>query len=316
MKKYEEIKDIKRLIIYLPFLQEGLEYAKKNNINEVYITTQIETDTSFLNKKSILDVNLITHYDFIESIILTDLWGVFKDNICLNELSKLSNLKKIEIKVDNIFIIDLSLFKKLTHISYYDSKLISGLCKLNNLESVTIYNLDSKDLGEFSNSKNLNSLTLWDCKNQTLDGLSELEHLVELEIVRSKKLIDVSGLKKSKNLTKIEMQQCSKLENISIISNLKKLEKLTLKKNKLITNLNQIIPNNIFFLRIDKIDNLDFILKMNRLKRIAFDCVTSNDLTPLFHSLSLESASFVNKKSYNYTQKDIESFFNNNKTTT
>lgn len=310
MKKFEEVIDIKRLIIYLPFLQEGLEYAKKNNFKEIYITTQIETNQNCLNKGTGgLDVNLITHYEFIESIIISDLWGVFKDNICLNKLSELCNLKSIEIKTDNIFAIDFSLFKKLTHVAYYDSRLISGLHNLNSLVSAKIYRLNSINLNELHRNSNLKYLTLWDCKNQTIDGLSELKHLEEIEIVRSKKLTNINGLKQSKNLKKMGIYQCPQLIDISIITFLKELKELNLEKNKLITDLNQITPNNVELLSVDKIENLNFILKMKSLKLIAFENVANNDLSPLFESQSLKGASFINKKSYNYTQKEIESFF-------
>lgn len=313
MKKFEEVIDVKRLIIYLPYLQEGLEFAKKNNITEIYITSQVEIAPNYLNEKIVLDVDLITHYEFIESIIISDPWGVFKGNICLDRLSKLGNLKKIEIKINDIFTIDFSLFKKLTHILYYDSKLISGLHSLNSLTSAIIYNLNSVDLSELSNNSNLKNLILLDCKNQNIDGLSGLNHLEEIEIIRSKKLTNINGLKQSFSLKKIEIIQCPQLNDISSIIYLKKLEELNLKKNKLITNLSQIAPNNIKLLYVDKIDNLYFILKMNSLKLIAFENVTNNDLSPLINSLSLESASFVNKKSYNYTRKEIESFFTNKK---
>lgn len=315
MKTFQEVPDIKRLIIYLPFLQEGLEYAKKKNLKEIYITTQIETNESCLNSDVILDINLITHYKFIESIIISDLWGIFKDNICLNQLSKLHNLKKIEINVDSIFTIDFSLFKKLTHIKYYDSKLILGLQSLNSLTSAVIYNLKSTDLNELNKNKNLKYLTLWDCKNQNINGLSELKCLEEIEIVRSKKLTNINGLKNSRELKILGIYQCPQLEDISIISYLKELKELHLKKNKLITNLNQIIPNNIEFLSVDKIENLYFISKMNSLRLINFENVTNNDLSPLYSNSSLEGASFINKKNYNYTRKEIELFFTNKKAT-
>lgn len=40
MKKYRIVEGSKRLIIFLPFLKEGLEFAQKYQYNEIVITSQ------------------------------------------------------------------------------------------------------------------------------------------------------------------------------------------------------------------------------------------------------------------------------------
>jgi hypothetical protein len=311
MKKHEEVNDIGRLIIYLPFLQEGLEYAKENKFKEILINSQPNIIMAPLYKKIVLDVNMISNYNFIESIILNDSCNVLEKNINLNKLSVLNNLNKIEIWIDDVFSIDFSLFKKLSKVSYYDSTLISGFCKLDELETIAIYNLKSECLDEFSNKEKLKNLILWDCNNQSIDGLLKLKNLRTIEIIRSKKIKNLNGLKESKFLKDLKIYNCNQLEDITVIKDLIKLEKLSFNKNKLITNLEQITPNNIEFLDIDTIDNLYFIKDMCNLKFLIFKSVKNNDLTPLLDSLSLKNVCFVNKKSYTYTEKEINSIINN-----
>ena len=59
MKKYRIVEGSKRLIIFLPFLKEGLEFAQKYQYNEIVITSQ--PSDSLFGEKYTLDTVSYTH---------------------------------------------------------------------------------------------------------------------------------------------------------------------------------------------------------------------------------------------------------------
>lgn len=306
MKKFEEIVDIDRLIIYLPYLKDGLEFARQKNYKEIVVSLR-----KFTIEKSAID--LIIKYPFIESLIFNEFYSEHKDKVCLNPLSQLENLKTIKIWGDNVFSIDFELFRNLCDIEYYDSKLIKNIDKAVSIKNLKVYNLKSTHLEEFSNMSHLQKLTLWDCKNTDIDGLLKLTRLKEIELIRSKKMKNINGLKNSIVLESLDIHNCNSLDDISVIQYLIRLRKLRLSQNKLITNLEQSVPNNIEILILNPstIDNLNFVQQMGYLRQILLDNVLSNDLSPLLNCPSLENVTMTNKKSYNYKESEINSILKN-----
>ncbi len=309
MKKYRIVEGSKRLIIFLPFLKEGLEFAQKYQYNEIVITSQ--PSDSLFGEKYTLDIDLLSEYKFIKCLILEDPCG-YIEPCNINLLSEIKNLEELRIWTDNQFYIDFSYFPSLIRAEFYDSNLICNINHLINLREVHIYNLKSKELEEFSNMTNLEKITLWDASSRSLKGLSELKSIRSINLVRLKNITDLSCINKLRKLIELNLYSCNKLENINAIIDLKKLKTLRIEKCKYITDLSSIVPNNsIEFIYISTLSNLDFILQMKKLKKIVFHNLLDNDLLPLLESNTLEHASFISKKGYAYNEKEINSRLKN-----
>lgn len=107
--------------------------------------------------------------------------------------------------IDKVFTIDFSLFPKLEELKYYHTKQTENVDTLINLKRLHIYNLKSEDLKELKSMNLLEELTLWDAKNINLNGLCQLTNIRTLEIVRSRKMIDIRGLCNSNRLKELSL---------------------------------------------------------------------------------------------------------------
>lgn len=312
MKQFESINDGNRLIVYLPYLEEGLKYAKQNNIADICIQTQ--SLSCQINNPINLDLKLISNCDFIEFISFSDSKMIFKKGIDLNYLSALKNLKGLRLD-DSNYIINFNLFPNLNYLEFYHSSRCKEMeiSKLINLEYLHVYNFSSTMLQELSSMEKLKTLILWDAKKLiSLDGLSDLNNLERIDLIRAVSLEDIGSLRKHSKLSRLTFLNCRKLSNISVISEIQKLKVVSFNNCKSIKDYFQITPNNsIVAILLKDVDSLQFIKKMNKLERIAFEKVLNNDLSPLFEVKSLKMAGFPSKRAYSYTEKEVNDYLNN-----
>jgi hypothetical protein len=302
---YKLVNENKRVIIYLPNLREGLELAKEKNVNDICIDTQNVNRNNLLNQYLNIDFKLISEYEFIESISISDSKQVFEKNFNINELSGVKNLKELRLD-DKRYSVDFSLFVNLNKLEFFYNSSCENLFKLTNLEYLHIYNFNSVDLQELSKMEKLRNLILWDAKKLiSLDGLSKVNDLQIIDMVRANNLVDITVFNRL-SLLKVKFFQCKMLSDISVISELNKLEVLTLLNCKNLKDYNQITPNNsLKALIVSEIPTLEFVVKLKSLERIGFDNVTDNDLSPLLKAEKLRTACFPSKRSYNHTEKQI-----------
>lgn len=308
MERYREVPDINRLIIFPLHLREGLEFAKNQGYYDILIDVGSTTSC-----KHTLNVSLISEYDFIES--LTILGFDYTIEPCnLNRLSVLPHLHKLALRADKVFTIDFSLFPKLEELKYYHTKHTINVETLINLKQLHIYNFNSKELEELKNMVLLENLTLWDAKNTNLNGLEKLTNLRNIEIVRSKKMSNLDGLCKANKLESVLLYSCNSLNDPRALKDIPNLKDLSIEKCKLLNDLSQLAPNNsIEKIFISTLKDLDFVKTMYNLKRLAFNDVTSGDLSPLFESESLESVCMESKKKYGYSEREVNKMLLRNK---
>lgn len=207
---------------------------------------------------------------------------------------------------DKVFTVDFSLFQKLEELEYYHTKQTENVDALINLKRLHIYNFKSNELEELGNMNSLGELTLWDAKNINLNGLCQLTNIRMLDIVRSRKMIDISGLRNSNRLEKLNLSYCNNITNISVLSHISGLKTLRLLNCKQLQDLTQLVPNNtIEHINISSLKDLLFLEGMKQLKSLCFDDVINGDISPLLGSHSLESVSIVSKKKYSHTEKEV-----------
>ena len=156
-----------------------------------------------------------------------------------------------------------SVFPKLDNvrrlkIDVYNQDVFDGICKIPNLEKLTITN---------SNFTNLSSITL-------------LKKLNRFELFRNNKITDIEPLS-GLNLEYLKFEECFNISNYEIIGNLKTLIGLSINGNwtapknlklnsiKTYENLDELIHLDISFCSLlDK--SFDSVLKMEKLKRFDY----------------------------------------------
>ena len=314
MKHYQEVPDINRLIIFPPFLKEGLEFAQKQGYNDILIDAcRTATDIYGISYKHVLNVDLICEYDSIETLIIQGYDYTIEPHN-LNQLSVLPRLKKLGLWADKVFSIDFSLFIKLEELKYYHTKQTENVDALINLKQLHIYNFKSNELEELKNMSLLEELTLWDAKNINLNGLCQLTNIRMLDIVRSRKMTDISGLCNLNKLEELNLSYCNNIVDISVLSHISGLKILRLFKCKQLQDLTQLVPNStIEYINISVLKDLLFLAGMKQLKSLCFDDVINGDISPLLGSHSLESVSMVSKKKYSHTEKEVNLILERNR---
>ena len=156
-----------------------------------------------------------------------------------------------------------SVFPKLDNVRHlkidvYNQDVFDGICKIPNLEKLTITN---------SNFTNLSSITL-------------LKKLNRFELFRNNKITDIEPLS-GLNLEYLKFEECFNISNYEIIGNLKTLIGLSINGNwtapknlklnsiKTYENLDELIHLDISFCSLlDK--SFDSVLKMEKLKRFDY----------------------------------------------
>ena len=314
MEHFQEVPDINRLIISPLYLKEGLEFAQKHGYNDILIDAcRTTTDIYGISCKHTLNISLICEYDFIETLIIKG-YDYTIEPCNLNQLSVLSRLNKLGLGTDKVFTIDFSLFPKLEELEYYHTKQTENVDALINLKRLHIYNFKSNELEELRNMNSLGELTLWDAKNTNLNGLCQLTNIRMLDIVRSRKMIDISGLRNSNRLEELNLSYCNNITDISVLSHISGLKTLRLLNCKQLQDLTQLIPNNtIECINISVLKDLLFLAGMKQLKSLCFDDVINGDISPLLGSHSLESVSMVSKKKYTHTEKEVNLILERNR---
>ena len=185
--------------------------------------------------------------------------------------------------------------------NYYNTKQTEIVYNLINLKRLHVYNLKSEDLKELKSMNLLEELTLWDAKNINLNGLCQLTNIRTLEIVRSRKMIDIRGLCNSNRLKELSLYYCNNITDISVLN------------CKLLQDLTQLVPNNtIKQISISSLKDLKFLAGMKKLKFLHFDDVIDGDISPLLDS-SLEFVGMVSKKKYSHTEKEVNLILERNR---
>lgn len=200
------------------------------------------------------------------------------NTFCLTEGKPMSHIEKID--YSRIYGLEsLSVTSGPASIHYQD---ISTLKSLN----IGGYRDKSGSLQELFCSRNLDTLSLRECREYTLDGIENSDHLQCLYISYNRMLKDISALKKVKNTLKaLRIINCPKIKDFTVLEELDNLELL------------EISGSNI-------LPNIEFIAHMKNLKTFVFDIsIADGDLS---NCLRLSYAHCgKNKRHYNVAAQEL-----------
>ncbi len=195
--KYELVEDIKSVTIKSIYLDEGLKALKENNyIRLVYkISYKTEyTENKPYNIKN--EIQKIAKCKQIEELII-DISHLTENTICINELSKLPNLKILCLigGYCNKYEVDFSLFTNLEEVEFdWQKKGIANFDKLTNLKKARIEEYSQKNMLPFRNCTKLEKLTIRNVVLQNLEGIENCISLKYLSIIMCGKLRSIKGI--------------------------------------------------------------------------------------------------------------------------
>lgn len=146
----------------------------------------------------------------------------------------------------------------------------------------------------------------------SFDPLPKTDKLLYLEMNWAN-FKDLSGIERFRNLRRLELHYCLKLENDKGISSLKdSLEFLHINQSKKFTpsqELSELKKLKVLCLNVcAPIDNLRFLSNFPNL--IDFRFVDTNildgDLTPILEHPAIRTVGFLNKRHYNFTDRELK----------
>ncbi|MDF2442577.1 MAG: hypothetical protein JWR01_780 [Subtercola sp.] len=199
-----------------------------------------------------------------------------KNYLGIRALSRLESLG-----IHNYPELDLDWFPNLLTLSLTDRKTVRNLERRTTLNSIRMWRLSHADLSRWAGLDQLETLWLSQAGVAELRGIKSLTSLRKLEVHNSRKLSQIGRLPDL--LTSLSVGACPKIRDLDF----------------------SLIGPTLEDFYIDFPLSLDFVAKMPRLMRFAFQSVTSNDLTPLLDSGSLERVFFTNKKRYSHSAEEI-----------
>lgn len=193
---YGEFSHFKGITIDFNYLAEGLDYAQKHTIKDVFVRSEED------NVKQVVNFDFLKEYNFIETFHWIVSLSKKSDITGLYFLSKLKNLRW---DVGNDFNFDLSHFSFLEKMNIgYEAKTKWG--GLHSLKRLLIGSVKTNDLAFLHNVINLEYLRI-------IGG----------------SFTSIAGIENCSNLRTLFLQRCSSLTSLKpTIENLSRLEQLNL----------------------------------------------------------------------------------------
>lgn len=231
------------------------------------------------------DLEFLKNLDFLKGV------EIYADDI--KDVSALVHLKSLEhLSLDcklNIEV-DVSQFKNLSSLYFKWNKKVLNWFNVPSLERLNVVNYPFESLEVFSNLTTLRELLLTSTKLQTLKGIGYLKSLKLLDLYRCTKLYSLESLGSLKKLEKIVLDNCKRIEDLSECVGLENLKAFLIIDCK----------------EIQSIEPLKNCLALNRIYMAGNTTIIDGDFNLIVDLPNLRKFIFVEKKHYNYQEKEIK----------
>lgn len=157
-----------------------------------------------------------------------------------------------------------------------------GGCKT--LEKMKIWFYPDQDFSEIGQLNRLEELTMIQCKTLTLDGITDMPALKQIELKYSRTLQNIDALANCPNLDLVWIEKCSQLININLKS------------------------ASISRLLLDRVANLNFLPQLPNLKRLLIADLKDGNMQPILDCTDqLESVGLYPTKRphYQYSEREL-----------
>lgn len=201
---YSESSHFKGIRILFEYLEEGLQYAKKNNIVDVCVWTdgdwtKQKVDFSFLEGKEFIK----TFHWLVPLSKKSNIFGAYN-------LSELEDLRWGGIGDFNF---DLSHFKNLEKLNIGYGDKVTGWKNLPNLKRLMIGGVKTEDLSFLQDTTNLEYLRIIKGSFTSITGIENLKKLEYIMLQNCSKLVDAQRYLESLNSLKgISIESCKMID--------------------------------------------------------------------------------------------------------
>lgn len=169
------------------------------------------------------DISFIENFPFLTGV------RIGLDAFDISPLTHCYNLEEIDIPFRYRGTIDFSDFPKLKILGIdWRNRGSSTVFRCKNLQTLSISKYSGTSLTDFSLLQKLEKLILIDPKILSLDGVEQLEHLKEIQIVGAKDLVSIDQIEGCQMLNEVFIDGCKQVETLHPLMYLKNLKKLNL----------------------------------------------------------------------------------------
>lgn len=244
-----------------------------------------DMDLAFASTKDLIRLNQLEKLNFSDAEL---------NNEVIEDISKCTGLKKIDIVVSKYLNADYSSFSNLTNLEYLNIKYtgvsdISFVASMRNLKYLYIYGCNASDVSALENCTELEELCLcyvgsdMDGNIYDLYGLRNLRKLKKL-CIREQNVSDISPLEKLTSLEYLCLNGNS-IENISPLRNLNELKELSICQDRCRIDISELEElSELEVLSLDGyLDNIESIVYLPNLEEVnlSYDCVWEETLGEL-----------------------------------
>jgi len=216
-------------------------------------------------------------FTFLESLsflIELDVIDDFVEDI--SAVNSLHHLKNLRITTYCKTEIDFSKFPDIEHCSIVWRPLAKSIFNSTSLKTLIISDLAEKESNIFKELINLEMLTLYDAQLREIDNFRYLTNLTELRLYGCKNLTSLKGIENLTKLKILEIENCRKIYKINELENLTDLRELNISNNYDIETLTPLknLENleKIFFYEQSNIldGNVEILKSLPKLKDVRF----------------------------------------------
>lgn len=228
------------------FGNNDFKNVRIEKISPIDTRYEVDTDTVWFQDKNIEDcikaVNKLkishihlqtTTIDFLSDTRLQHIKGI-RIQPEVPDIAPLFNLKQLthlslpdDIKIE----FDFSKFENLVFLGGSMPKKYINLNRLVNLKYTYLFGYRKPDFTELANCKNLSRLWMYSADVQSLDGLSALAKLEQLDLESCRKLTNLDGIGAgNSSLHTVHLSNCKRLSNADALQHLPALKQLSLYK--------------------------------------------------------------------------------------
>lgn len=267
------------LIINSTDFNRAIKVIKQDNIKN------LEINPNFFKEQ---DLNFLRDFIFIEGLSVLG-----EDIIDMTPIQLLSNLKILIMDNKLKGYLNFRAFKDLEECFFVwgiqDSATIFETFSLTRLR---IDSYDKFEIFEIQNLENLISLSLYYSKIINLNGICNLNKLLNLDLTSCNYLEDITKITHLKALNTLRIDNCKRLKNVEPIGDLKQLKSLS-------------------FNDVGNLASLNFLERLNNLEEIFFTGSTKiedgnlNVLNNLVQNGNLRKVIFKNRKNYSHRVEDF-----------
>ena len=280
MQHYDLKQRDKRFLTFIPRVSNWRssfdKVVRSNGVNEISLGYGLGWDS--------LEISFLERFPQIESLIINI--GLKAD---LSVIQQLPNLKRLSLRTMPTHDLDISQLPKLREILFPWSKKFKNWEIAVGLQYINVDKYPYNDLSPISTLKNLRRLYLESRKLESLDGLTQLNQMLQLDLYNCQKLVNIQQISQVHTLQYIDIESCKK---ITALPNLQQLEAL-------------------YFLSLNNcgdIENLQFLEGCKALKVLQFrDSNIKDGNLDILHKIQpLGKLSFSNRRHYNYKLSDFQ----------